>query len=311
MRLIAIFLSVFVLGACSGGGGGSSTTTTYKYQVSGVSPLSISSYEDDISVLSSSFVLKWNEDSNGNISGIYTNQSTGQTISVTGVSDGTGRTIDGTLNPPVNGVSAIRLLIAQAGDLSGTINATLKTFDSGGIELSSQTVSVDATTSGSAGGGGGGGGAGTGTLNSYIGLYTGTMTEVSNQAIAGGVGNGKYCDFSFSGAEMKFELSNYLMFGYSTRYSQGNGAYVDVTGADPATLSVNINKGFPSATLMDYGYQDTGVKIAAADQSSSKQLAITFVGAFSGTTTKTLTGTLTAKLNSTAVCEFTVNMTKQ
>lgn len=310
MRLISIFLSILFLSACSGGGGGGSSTT-YKYQVSGVSPLSVSSTsDDDISALSSSFILKWNEDSNGNISGIYMNQSTGQSIQVTGVSDGTGRTIDGALNPPEGGVSSIRFIVSQTGDLNGTVNATFKTFDSGGSELSSQNISVDATTTGSSGGGGGGGG-GTGTLNSYVGLYAGVMTELTNQAVAGGIGNGKYCDFSFAGSELKFELSNYLMLGYSTRYSQVNGAYVDVTGADPASLSVTMDKGFPSASLMDYGYQDTGVKITAADQSAGKRLTITFVGAFSGTTTKTLSGTLTAKLDTTAVCEFTVSMTKQ
>lgn len=306
MTWISIIFSLLILSGCTGTGSFDGSSTAYKYQISGVAPLSVG----PITALSTNFVLKWNEDTSGNITGIYTNQSTGESISITGTSTGSGRTINGTLSSVVSGASSIRFIIAQTGALSGTVSATFKTFDSSGAELSSQSVSVEATTEGGDEEEDDDDG-GTGSLNSYVGVYAGTMTEVSNTSIGLAVGNGKYCDFSFSGNDMKFEFSNYLLLGYSTTYSSGDGLYKDITGADPAALSFTLDGGYPSATLLDKGSNSSGVKILSADNSAGKRLTLEFTGAFSGTTTKTLTGTLIAKLNTTAVCEFTVSMTKQ
>ena len=151
MKNLGLLLCFFTLAACSGGGG---AATTYKYQISGTSPLAFSIDDEqtemlpssDLEILSTAFILQWNEDGSGNIIGNYINQTTGEAIPVTGISNGSGRTINATLAIPVGGATSIRFIIAQTGDLTGTIGATLKTFDSGNSELSSQSISVTAQT---------------------------------------------------------------------------------------------------------------------------------------------------------------------
>ncbi len=161
-NLLLSFIS-FTLFACSGGSGGSGGATTYKYQVSGTSSLSLISFEeeevlyisDDVGPLSSSFILKWNEDGAGNITGIYTNQATGETLSITGVSNGSGREITATRSSAIGGILSFKIVIAQTGDLSGSVNATLKKYDINSAQVGSdESVTVTAETTGGTGGGG-------------------------------------------------------------------------------------------------------------------------------------------------------------
>lgn len=156
MRLLGFILSALFIASCTNSGSdGGSSAITYKYQISGVSAMAVSS--DSVSALATNFILKWNEDVSGNITGIYTNQSTGQAINITGTSNGSGRTITGTLTTPIGSATSVRFIIAQTGDLNGSYPATVETLDVNNAVVTTQSISVSAETTITSGGGGGGG----------------------------------------------------------------------------------------------------------------------------------------------------------
>lgn len=143
--IISVGLSALFT-ACGGGGGGGSAApaVTYKYKITAA--LSFVPYVR--ASATSQFTIQWNEDASGNITGIFTDED-GTVVPVTGISNGSGRTITGTLPDPIGPATKVRLLISQTGPLNGTLNnVTLEMLDTANTIISTDTITVVAETSG-------------------------------------------------------------------------------------------------------------------------------------------------------------------
>lgn len=160
----------------------------------------------------------------------------------------------------------------------------------------------------------------TATLAEYRGYYSGTVTEVSNLAVPGATGNGKYCLITSESFKMWLSPYDILVFKVSTPIAGNNSAdfdgYVpsfdDISEKDPKTFTAE-DTSYPSAvSTTDAGvYNSSGIKYSASDYQASKAFKISLAGGFKGKTTMSFEGTLSATVGDTKVCEYTLVLSKQ
>ncbi len=141
-KFIFTFSTLLFLTGCFGGNKANSTNDdiTYTYQIS-----SLPEVHGFSTTITSNFTLQWNEDDDGNVSGIYINQDTQETLTVTGVSNLTGRTITAERSEPINNILYFSFIIPP-GSLNGEISIDVESYNSTEDSTSTDTIQVNAQT---------------------------------------------------------------------------------------------------------------------------------------------------------------------
>lgn len=132
-----IALASTILGACGGGGsgGGGSSGNTYKYKVTGSTNSSFAlSTDAGFTAMATNFTLSWNEVF-GVVGGVYV--ANGETITVSGTSNNTGRTI--TIPYTATGVTSLRVTLPVAD--SGTVTVSIQPLN--GVATVGQAIVIN------------------------------------------------------------------------------------------------------------------------------------------------------------------------
>ena len=291
-------------------------------------PASFTSFSDEDNIhtfmqenRATGWSIRWREE-NGNIIGRYTGPS--GSFSVSGTTSGAGRVMTIAVVPAYGPLAITKMVFElPAGTLSGAVTTQFKAMNSAGTVVHTQTV-YPSTTSNSGGssendsdGDSEGETGGTGGINDFKGFYKGSLTEVTNLTATGMI---KYC--SMVSDNFRMMLSPYAIMVFRTGLdattlpsnSDLNGEAASIGDFSAITPDVTFNKtysaGYPSNILTSTGVNNSGVKYFSSTHNG--ELTFNLENAkFSGTTTKKLTGTFKAKVATTTICEYTLDLTKE